>query len=670
MFLYCWIHICQCIITSPFNKLFCFSFALEIITNGLCMYFISRHSFFNCLYLLFLSFSIPSFVYLLVSSLDKSYEKEESLSNIYQSLIKNIDETLLRVDKDYIISYISKPFLTCEHEYLGEFCGNFTFFNMKLMNQLMLKKNTVIWTWKDNKSNQYYQFKCSLIWNFDQIDYVLIVISNITHHIESKENEVKRLTAETSLKSKIEFIASISHEIRNPLQVVNYSCENLLLTKLLNDQRDFVYDILNSNNLVSNIIDDILDISRIESGKMIIQYGRMNILDIMEMSFDLNYNEAKKKDLTIFMTFELDLPFYIESDKMRVAQILNNFFTNSIKYSNKGKIHLHASKVEKNKELFIRFSCKDEGIGISKEDSHKIFTPFQQISKNFGESKGWGLGLSICKKLSELLDGSVDFKSEFGKGSIFSLDIPMRNPSKEGILDSSEHGFLYDSITIIHSNEIYGKFLFNLFKKLNVKNIEFFNKYPNELNKDSFIIIEESLIRLDSKVLLHILGDKNPNDEKNIKLPNKISKLLQQILQKIESPRKEIEKKSILLKEKSILIVEDNQIIHKSLIKMLKIHGILNISSSYNGLEAVEKCKREFFNFIIMDVSMPLMDGIQATKEIRIIQENDKKKSIIICCTGNVFQNSKEKEKELLVDILLSKPISKAILIETLENFV
>lgn len=636
---------------------------MEISVNFLCMYFIGRFSLFKSLYVLFLmSFSIYFFI-IFIQMFMMSFENEEKITSVYSSLIKNIDETLMRINLNYTISYISKPFLGLEKEYLTTQCEKYPFFEMNLMKELFVKDVTTTWKWKDIQSNHYYQFKASLIKNNNKLDYLLIVVSDITDQAVRKDNEIRRITAETSLKSKIEFIASISHEIRNPLQAVNYSCENLLASKLTNDQSESVNDILNSNNLVSTIIGDILDMSRIEAGKMVVTQDKMNILDVLELSVDLNYNEARKKDLNLYLTFDVNLPLFIESDKMRLTQVLNNFLSNSIKYSTQGNIYLSCRSVSKNGEDFISFSCKDEGIGISKEDSKMIFTPFQQFITG---TKGYGLGLSICKKLSELLKGDIHFESQLGKGSKFYLDIPMKNPSKDRIVSKFIDDIFYENIYLVHSNDEYLEFLSQLFKSLNVQNVQKFKTFPREIQDETMIIIEESLVPNNSEHILHILGEKKLTDEKNVKLPIKISKMLSQVTSKPSSPV-EMNKSSIL-KEKKVLICEDNQVIHKSLVRMLKTHGIDHVYSAYNGLEALELCRKEFYDYIIMDISMPVMDGIEATKEIRKLEKIRKTKSIIICCTGNVFQSSIQKEKEVMVDTFLSKPISKTILIESLEK--
>lgn len=640
---------------------------LEITSSFLSMYFLGGFS---------LSFCIQSLVvllfllYIIIFIQDLFYttlHAKEELATSYEILIRRIEETLFKISIDKKINFISKPFLgIIERHYLKKSISDFEFFDENLLNQVLLDEKSTSWDWRDDKSNTLYRFQASIINKLDGQRIILVICLDITAPSLIKENELKIIKAEASLKSKVEFIASISHEIRNPLQAVNFSSENLLSTTLTNQQQEIVNDIMISNRLVSNILGDILDMSKIEAGKMVIQKSLMNLLEVCEVCIELNYFEAQKKNLNLFLTIDFDLPQNIYSDKSRISQIINNFISNSIKYSNSGSIYLSCTKVTKNGQKFVKFRVDDQGIGITPEDCKRIYNPFEQFHNG---TKGYGLGLSICKKLTDLLQGDIYFESKVGVGSSFSVEIPIKSPSEEIVYSSSKLCDSYDSIIIFHKEEKYLKYLCNIFHHKDVKYFKGLTEFHSELNfKESIVFIDEHLIHntFEAKKI-YILGEKKMENAENIKLPLKISKV-KSYFQPEERPTAH-EKAVSLLKEKKILIVEDNPVIHKSLIQMLKNYGIRTIESAFNGVEGVEKCKKNFYDFILMDIQMPKMNGLESTAEIRKIQDNLLKKSIIICCTGNAMQFTDVSKKEFQMDQFLAKPVTKRVLIEHLEAF-
>lgn len=375
-------HLIVCLITG--HECFAFNIMLffDVLTHAYCMYFIHDLDFIFCLMynvmLVYIIIIIKGIMFLF----NEAMEVSEKTNTHYLTLLQSVEEVLFQIDLNFRIIYINKPFRGDKENYLGKKIDEFEFFEIHQIKRLILEQPSK-WTWKDTKSNNIYQFKGTLLKSFGQIDGVMISCFDITDQILSKENEIKKTKAETTLQSKIEFIASISHEIRNPLQAINYSCDNLLTKELKEDEKEYVLDIQSLNKLVATIIDDILDISKIESGKMNIEISRMNVMETCEFSLDLNYNDARNKGLNLYLTFDENVPLFINSDKKRVIQILNNLITNAIKYSIKGDIFVHCL-VEKRD--YLKFCVEDQGIGISKEDLKRIFIPFEQF---YSGSKGW-----------------------------------------------------------------------------------------------------------------------------------------------------------------------------------------------------------------------------------------------------------------------------------------
>lgn len=630
------------------------------------MYFLGNHNVQMCLVVLCIilcfSFTLTKFV----MSYHDSLRKETFLSNRYFSLINNIKEVLICLDEKFNIIYVSKPFIGRDKEYLNQNIKYFEFINASLLKESIENGILCNWSWEDQLNQRFYQFSGSKIANSDESDTILIICHDVTDEHISKENELRMIKAETALKSKIEFIASISHELRNPLQAAIYSCENLTSLNLDNEQKAVLNDIQSSNQLLSSIIDDVLDFSKIEAGKMIVHFSPMNILKVCEFSLELNFIEAKKKDLNLYFIFDLNAPLFIDSDHLRVVQILNNLISNAIKYSLKGDIFITLSLMKKNDQEYIKFSVKDQGIGIAQEDIEKLFSPFQifnRSGKNF-ISKSWGLGLSICKKLSILLNSNMTVESELGKGSTFFLEIPVVNSSTK-IIENFKLPIL-QKVQIFHRNKIYMEFLKLLFEQYNVTNVEgYTNLEENSIQENTFVIIDEYLIPKELKGNGIILGEKKVFNYQNINYSSRILNLFKEGIETL------VEKKPThKLQNKKFLICEDNQIIHKSLLKMLQSLEIKVIESAFDGVEAVEKSTKTFYDFILMDIQMPNKNGLDATIEIRKLQESFKEKSTIVCISGNAIEKTDDVKERLKFNEILSKPITKNQLIESIEKFI
>lgn len=644
--------------TSKINRSLKISICIEIFSTVLSMYFLGEHPLNICfiiaLFLLFFSFSLLKLSLLY----NESINQELVFNNRYTTLISNIKEILICLDKNFCINLVTKQFKVIGDNYIGKCVDQYQFVDFKLLKESILKGISCEWKWEDKNNKKFYQMYAEEISKIDENYSILIICHDITDQVVSKENEMRMMKAETALQSKIGFIASISHELRNPLQAAIYSCENLSNLNLNNEQQSVLNDIKSSNRLLTNIIDDVLDLSKIESEKMVVHSSPMNILNVCEKSLELNLIGAKKKDLNLLFIFDVDLPVHIDSDQLRVIQILNNLISNAIKYSDKGYIFLECKRIKKYDQFFVKISVEDQGIGIDHEDIKLLFTPFQKCKNGIG--KGWGLGLSICKKLSILLDSEISVKSNIGKGSTFSLDIPLRNPSQETIKTQFSIP-MFKNVEIYHSNMRYLIFMKELFELYGSKVIKFQIDLKDVVKSDHMLLIDESLIQKELMTNGIILGYERHNNFKNLTISSKLFHLFSDSLN-LKISEKVIKNFS----GKKVLICEDNSIIHKSLFKLLQNNSNFEIESSFNGKEAVEKCIEKFFHFILMDIQMPIMDGIEATNKIREHQYHSKLKSKIICISGNVFEN--DSKKEMKFNEVLSKPITKDKLMEVFEK--
>ncbi len=261
----------------------------------------------------------------------------------------------------------------------------------------------------------------------DEIGMIVNGFNRVQSRLERDFIRLNRLKikAEETSKLKSEFLANMSHEIRTPINGIVGMSYLVLQTNLTTKQRNYIEKIENSAKSLLSIINDILDLSKIESGKLIIDKVEFNLDKLIENTLDLIKFQARKKRIKIKIEYDKNTPKKLYGDSLRVSQILNNLFSNAVKFTQTGgKITLSVSRIAKNRFKFI---VKDTGIGLTKKEQEKIFKAFSQAdgstTRDYG---GTGLGLTISKQLVELMNGKIWVKSEYGVGSSFIFEIELK----------------------------------------------------------------------------------------------------------------------------------------------------------------------------------------------------------------------------------------------------
>ncbi len=261
----------------------------------------------------------------------------------------------------------------------------------------------------------------------DEIGMIVNGFNRVQSRLERDFIRLNRLKikAEETSKLKSEFLANMSHEIRTPINGIVGMSYLVLQTNLTTKQRNYIEKIENSAKSLLSIINDILDLSKIESGKLIIDKVEFNLDKLIENTLDLIKFQARKKRIKIKIEYDKNTPKKLYGDSLRVSQILNNLFSNAVKFTQTGgKITLSVSRIAKNRFKFI---VKDTGIGLTKKEQEKIFKAFSQAdgstTRDYG---GTGLGLTISKQLVELMNGKIWVESEYGVGSSFIFEIELK----------------------------------------------------------------------------------------------------------------------------------------------------------------------------------------------------------------------------------------------------
>ena len=530
--------------------------------------------------------------------------------------------------------------------------------------------------------------------------------------------------------AKMEFLATMSHEIRTPLNGIIPLLDILLDSELSDFQKDYLSTAHVSAIQMQKLIDDLLDYSRVEAGKLTVETHGLKILRILA-AVNASYQQAaQKKNIAIEVEVASNVSPLLRGDPTRLRQVLSNLLSNAIKFSSRGTIKLVARKIKDSptKEV-IRFEVIDQGMGLDKETCDNIFLAFTQedgsSTRKFG---GTGLGLAISKKIVELMNGSIGVKSEKNKGSNFYFDLPLLKSVGEtsvGVTESADYQAVLVNTSPLLFNKIAQKLkeedisfqkalglsqAYDIYASINKvsnksKNVLMFvdfetaGKHVRSLCND--IANEESMSNLFACILSESRQIAGIPKHSNIKLLSKNDSIpdflnsievMQASLnansdesplteenvvdQDIEQPDNENNDSNQPYKQKDIdsllpdiLLVEDNEVNLKVAEKLIQYIGY-PFDFAMNGQEAFEKVKLNRYRMILMDCQMPVMDGYKCTAKIRDFETAaGLNRTPILAMTANAMMGDREKCLDAGMDDYMSKPLNRYILEKTLKKW-
>ncbi len=522
------------------------------------------------------------------------------------------------------------------------------------------------------------------------------------------ESEVDRLNAElvkteqklqSALSAKSQFLANMSHELRTPMNGILGMAELLIGSGLSDKQTRFADSARRSAESLLAIINDLLDYSKMESGKLFLENAAFNLREVVEDVCDLHADIAQRKGLELICHIDRSMTESVVGDSNRLRQMLSNLVGNAIKFTKEGEIVVRVKEVGSQlSRCEYQFDVVDTGIGITPEGQASIFESFTQEDNSYSrEYGGAGLGLFISNKLISMMDGKISLRSRMNEGSHFTISLTLETTTKEKANATLQGTLRGSRVLIVDDNETNRTILYHQLKSWGVnpetvesgaRALEALRAAKTASRAFHIAILDLHMPGMDGIELTRMIQadplicdtqrimltsaalDILPEELRNLGISQYVSKparqsqlynVLANLIQNTEYPeeyRHDLEEKANFKNlEARVLLAEDNLINQDVALNMLENFGC-EVKVVSNGRAAIEATKCEQFDVILMDCQMPIMDGLIATRRLR--NSNDVNRNTpVIALTANVMEGDREKCLESGMNGYISKPVKQ-----------
>lgn len=550
----------------------------------------------------------------------------------------------------------------------------------------------------------------------------VVIESDITRRRQTEEAlRAAKQAAESSSRAKSEFLANMSHEIRTPLNAILGMTELALTTDLTREQREYLRTVQTSAETLLQLLNDVLDVSKIEAGKMEIEETDFNLADIVRDTLQTLAVKAHEKDLELAVHMPMDIPQNFRGDPVRIRQVLFNLVGNAIKFTERGEVIVEVERQWQDAdEVCLHFSVRDTGIGIPKEKLEQIFEAFHQadssIARRFG---GTGLGLTITAQLLRLMGGRIWVQSQPNKGSNFhfTLRLKLGQQPAAPVTPASAAQLKDKRALVVDDNAANRRILNEILSHWGVQTtlsdgaaaaMKELERAAREGRPFDLVLLDAMMPVIDGfqlaelirqradfhcgKVMMLSSVDRPHSAEEFRRIgittflvkPVSAGALLEAVLTALgeqqppqnaweennsDSPQKD-EPASLAAQPKRslrILVADDHEPNRSLAMKILERRGH-RCTPAADGSEAIDACARETFDIVLMDVQMPGCDGFTATRAIREREQRTGSHVPIVALTAHALRGDREKCLAAGMDAYLAKPIHARELVALVER--